>query len=219
MNTGSIRIVLIDEHLCFVESLAACIDFETDLCVVGTATNAEDALRLCLETAPDVAVFEVEAAGWATFDCVGELRSKLPQTKVLFLSTFVTEVLVTEALRLGARGYITKREPLGTVLQSIRQVAAGETCFSDEIREGLEFDPQRQSYSLRHKGQLSSLTPRQLEVLRFVASGNSVKEIARKLFVSQKSIDSHKYRVMQKLDLHDRVDLARYAIREGLVLP
>jgi len=219
MNTGPIRIVLVDEHLCFLESLAACIDFEDDLCVVGSATKAEDALTICLDTTPDVAVFEVEATGFGTFTCVEELRSKLPQTKVLFLSTFSTGVLVAEALRLAARGYMTKREPLGTVLQSIRKVAAGEMCFSDEIREGLEFNPQRRSYSLRHKGHLSSLTPRQLEVLRFVASGNSVKEIARKMFLSRKSIDSHKYRVMQKLGLHDRVELARYAIREGLVMP
>jgi DNA-binding NarL/FixJ family response regulator len=112
-----------------------------------------------------------------------------------------------------------KGEPIHNLAEAFLRAAAGEKTFSPAVAERLNYDPQTKRYSVKSETPLSSLTGRQLEVLRHLARGESVKEIARQMHLSQKSIDSHKYRIMNKLGIHDRVELARFAIREGLSNP
>jgi DNA-binding NarL/FixJ family response regulator len=112
-----------------------------------------------------------------------------------------------------------KGEPFQELVSAIERVAEGEWVFSQEVLDRLIFDQQSQEYAVRHESDLSALTSRQLEVLRHLACGQSVKEISQMMHLSQKSVDSHKYRIMNKLGIHDRVLLARFAIREGLMVP
>ena len=102
---------------------------------------------------------------------------------------------------------------------AILRAVAGESSFSPEVLERLNFNQETKRYSLKVESSLSTLTGRQVEVLRHLARGESVKEIARLMHLSHKSVDSHKYRIMNKLGIHDRVELARFAIREGLLTP
>lgn len=217
MRIATTRIVLIDDQRAFVDSLMSCIDAEPDLCIVGRGHSLADAERLCLTLESDVVVLEVELGGDATFELTARIRSERPGTKVVFLTSVTSEIMISEALRIGVQGYISKRESLATVIRSLHEVAAGGECYSAEIKRKLRFDPIHQTYTTAATGRLQSLTPRQLEVLRHLARGDSVKEVARKMFLSSKSIDSHKYRIMQRLGVRDRVHLARFAIREGLV--
>ncbi len=187
--------------------------------VAGAVTDAESAFRLILDTRPDVAVVGLNLPGRGSFDMVADLAARQNETNVLFLTDHLSDVFIDEALRLNARGYLMKHESVETVVKSIRRVADGETCFSTEIEQRLEYDSQQKTYKLHTKGHLQRLTSRQLEVLRYLARGRSVKETAKEMHLSAKSVDSHKYRIMKNLGIHDRVELARYAIREGLVLP
>ncbi|HUQ70299.1 MAG TPA: response regulator transcription factor, partial [Planctomycetaceae bacterium] len=132
---------------------------------------------------------------------------------------FLADIFIEQSLKLGFSGYLLKSEPLRELVSAIERVAAGEPVFSQAVAERLTFDPDKSQYVVRHESDLSALTLRQLEVLRHLACGQSVKEISHMMKLSQKSVDSHKYRIMNKLGIHDRVLLARFAIREGLMVP
>lgn len=219
MLMNPVRIVLVDQHLVLTESLASYINSSPNLQVVGVASDAESAMEIILEKRPEVVVFDTDLPGRSPFDASSEIYSKRLPTRVLFLTSHFSNVFVDQALRVHARGYLLKSEPSTYVVQCLERVAAGETCFSRPIQDRLEYDPQRRIYKLDPGNQLTSLTSRQLEVLRYLARGSSVKEVARKMHLSEKSVDSHKYRIMHKLNIHDRVELALYAVREGLTTP
>jgi DNA-binding NarL/FixJ family response regulator len=219
VQTTLIRVALIDDHLMFMESLAERINREAGMEVVGTAANGDTGLRMILEAEPDVVVLDVDLPGRGAFDVVDEVTARLKNTKVIFLTGFVSDVFVEQALRLRAHGYLLKEEPLSVLIEGIGRVCNGDACYSRVVENRMVFDSKRGRYTVHTESQLIKLTNRQLEVLRHLAKGESVKEVARTLHLSEKSVDSHKYRIMGKLGIHDRVELARYAIREGLTFP
>jgi len=218
MTISPIRVALIDDHRLVLDSLAHQIR-AAGMEVVCTATTAEDGLKQMVDGRPDVILLDVELPGRGSFDLASEIRSLFKSAKLLFLTGFSSDVLIDQALRLRASGYLMKFEPINVLLESIRAVAQGEIRFSREIEDRVTFDTVNKRYVLHTAHPLSDLTFRQLEVLRHLAKGESVKEVARLMQLSQKSIDSHKYRIMHKLGIHDRVELARFAFREGLLLP
>lgn len=219
MNITPIRIALVDDHQIMLDALAARLNADPQMQVVCKATNSDDGLRTVLETKPDVAIFDVELPGRGVFDIAAEIRTRQKSTRVLFLSGYLADVFIEHALKTKAHGYLMKGEPIEFLLESIRRVAAGELCFSKEVASRLDYDPARGRYKMRAESPFANLTSRQLEVLRHLVKGESVKEIAKSMHLSHKSVDSHKYRIMHKLGIHDRVQLTRYAIREGLTLP
>ena len=218
-STDLIRIVLVDDHLMLVDSLVSRFHRDTQIEVVGTATNADEGLSLILETEPDVVILDVELPGRGSFDIAEEISSRLKNTKMIFLTGYLSDIFIELALRVDAVGYLLKGEPIESLIHAIKKAARGEYCFSQSVQERLVYDQKRNRYSIQSQSMLTSLTSRQIEVLRHLARGKSVKEVARSMHLSEKSIDSHKYRIMHKLGIHDRVELARYSIREGLTLP
>lgn len=210
--------IIVDDHKVFVESLAALLDMDPAFTVVGTAYEADDGIETVVRTRPDVALFDVDFPGRDSFDVVPRLAKMVPQTRTAFLTAHVSDVFISQAIRMNARGYILKDEPSSEVRSAIQRIHAGEYAFSAAVRERLEWDAVTAEYSIRSNSMLCSLTVQQLSILRHLARGESVKEIATALGRSAKSIDSHKYRLMHRLGIHDRVELCRYAIREGLTL-
>lgn len=218
MTSDRIRISLIDGHRVVLESVALRLSQEPDLEIVATAMDSEKGVPAVLETVPDIMIqglnfeepFSLSTGVWAG----------LPKTKVLFLTAFQSDIYLEQALRIpSTRGYLLKEESVDTVISAIRRVAQGEYCFSPSVQQRLIYLPEEKRYSVAKETCLRELTSRQLEVLRHLARGQSVKEVARIMHLSEKSVDSHKYRIMNKLGIHDRVGLARYAIREGLLVP
>jgi DNA-binding NarL/FixJ family response regulator len=217
--TQLIRVAFIDDHLLLLETLAARIGSEPDFEVVGTAVDADAGLELVCTQRPDIAVYDVALPGRGTFDTISEIQDKAKETKTVFLTGYLSDVFIEHALAIGAYGYLMKGEPTGNLIDALRRIANGEQCLSRAVEERLVYDPVRQRYSVGRATGLAELTNRQLEVLRHLARGRSVKQVAKCMHLSEKSIDSHKYRIMHKLGIHDRVELACYAIREGLLLP
>ena len=129
------------------------------------------------------------------------------------------DIYVDQALRTKVAGYVLKTDTLANLVTAVQRVANGGTFFSEQIRERITLDPVTGQMKTQCESRLATLSDRQIEVLRNLAIGLSVKDVAKKMHISVKSVDSHKYRIMQALEIHDRVDLARYAIREGLVCP
>jgi len=219
MNANPIRIVLIEEQRVLLESLSARLQRIPDLEIIGTAGGSIEGLALVRQTEPAVVMLGIVNQDRSGFDIAAEATKRQRKLKIIFLTSRLTDVFLARAMRLDADGYLLKSEPLEFIIRSIRRVARGDRCFSHEVQKRLEFDSRRNRYSVSSENRLASLTSRQLEVLTRLSRGESVKEVAHGMHLSAKSVDSHKYRIMHKLGIHDRVHLARFAIREGLLQP
>lgn len=219
MKTSQVRVVLVDDHAMVRESLAERLSVNPQIEIVGMACDSDEAFQVIAEQKPDVALLDVNLPGRGAFDLADEVVSRLPDTRLIFVTGYQSDVYLAQALKLNVAGYLLKGEPIDFLTDAILKAMSGGVTFSPAVAERLAYDPETQQYSLKAESPLTSLTGRQLEVLKHLARGESVKEIARLMHLSQKSIDSHKYRIMNKLGIHDRVELARFAIREGLSSP
>ena len=218
MLRNPIRVVLIDSQELMLEGLRALLSVDPELQVVGTATTADAGAALVAKLRPDVAIFDVDFPGVDSFDVLPRVRQETPSTRILFLTAHLSDVCVNQALRLEGSGYILKDEPVARVIEAVKRVHAGGFAFSDRVQERLVFDAKQQSYALNTEKLLCGLTIQQLSILRHIARGESLAQMAIALNRSKKSIDCHRYRIMHKLDIHDRVELTLYAIREGLTV-
>jgi DNA-binding NarL/FixJ family response regulator len=213
---GNIRVLIVDDHALVRGALSERLGREPGLEVVGQAGDAEEAIRLTLDRNPDIVVMDIDMPGMICFDAARELAALRPDTRVIFLSAFLHDWYVQQALHVKARGYLTKREPPEKVITAIREVASGGAYFSDEVRSRIVVDRDGATLGEDAKSLVSTLTTREVEVLRYIARGLSKKEIANIMHISAKTVDKHSTNLMSKLQIHDRVELARYAIREGL---
>lgn len=216
-----VRVLLIDDHTLVRSTLANWLREAGGIEIVEQSGDAAEGLDAALRTRPDVVIMDIDMPGLLCFDAARTIRARLPETRLIFLSAFTHDRYISDALSVEASGYLTKGEPPEGVVDAIRTVAGGGTWFSKEIQdriiidgEGVRLGGQNENSAVATRGRL--LTRRETEVLRYIARGLSKKEIAATMHISVKTVDNHCTSVMAKLDIHDRVELARYAIREGL---
>lgn len=198
-------------------AISMLLNGQQDSEVVGVEATGEDGMRMLIEKRPKIAIVEVDLAGRSGFELAGDLAMRQRETKVIFFSASMPDIYIEQALRSKAAGYVLKTDSLASLLTAVQTVSKGGTFYSEPIRDRVSIDPATGSTRAQFESRMTQLSDRQLEVLRHLAYGLSVKDVAREMHISVKSVDSHKYRIMQSLGIHDRVDLARYAIREGLV--
>lgn len=214
---GNIRVVLVDSQQLVLDCLKDRLNSEPGLSVVGIAVTSDEGVAVVDDLMPDVVVMDMELSGRGVFEAICDLRCRHRQMKFLILTSLQSDILLAHALQVKANGYALKTEAVSTVIEAIRNVVSGLPFFSEIVRSRLHFNTEQNVYSLKTTQAASELTPRQMEVLRHLARGASVKEVAKLMHLSQKSVDSHKYRIMNKLGIHDRVDLTRFAIREQII--
>ena len=210
---------IVDDCPLLCEALTSLLQRELDFDVIGTSTDSDDGFRRIIDLKPNLVLCDVELPGRGAFTMAEEVLSRLPALNLVFFTDYVTDVFLDQSLRVNARGYLLKGERTQRIVEALRAASRGESCFSPEVLERMDYNPTVQKYLVRSNSYLLTLTNRQLEVLRHLARGESVKEVAKSMMLSERAIESHKYRIMQKLGIHDRVELARYAIREGLTVP
>jgi len=212
----AIRILLVDDHALVRDALSGQLSELVEFDIVGTASDAGEAMEVAFELKPDVIVMDIDMPGMICFDAAERIMTRLEEVKIIFLSAFFHDHYIEKALQTGASGYLHKSEPVDTLAMAIREVAAGGDYFSEEVR--LRVVKTEKGFSLGQgaKTRAQTLTDREIEVIRYLARGLTKKEIGKLMHLSPKTIESHSTRVMDKLDIHDRVELARYAIREGL---
>ena len=198
-------------------AISMLLNSQQDSEVVGVEATGEDGMRMLIEKRPKIAIVEVDLEGRSGFELAGDLVMRQRETKVIFYRSAMPDIYIEQALRSKAAGYVLKSDSLACLLTAVQAVAKGGTFYSEAIRDRVSIDPATGNTRAQFESRMTQLSDRQLEVLRHLAYGLSVKDVARKMHISVKSVDSHKYRIMQSLGIHDRVDLARYAIREGLV--
>lgn len=211
------RILLADDHALLRETLKSRLEQEPDMEVVASVGSTDEAIAHALQSTPDVAVLDIDMPGQYCFDAARTIKLRLPRTHILFLSAFHHDRYIEQAIAIEASGYLTKAEPPDRLIEAIRAIMSGATCYSPEIQARIVIDePGQHHLSPSARTRVSTLTQRELIVLRHVARGLSKKEIAALMNVTPSAIDRHCTRLMAKLDIHDRVGLARFAIREGL---
>lgn len=213
----SIRVVIADDHALVRESLSSRLDTEEDIEVTAVTADAEEALEAVIRHKPDILLIDIDMPGRSCFDVVGQLGGSAPDVQVVFLSAFWNDHYIEQALRLKARGCLTKFESPAEVAQALRQVHSGRRSYSQSISERLVIGGRGPELAAASTSRISALSDREREVLRFLAEGYSRREIARSMHLSTTTVATHTSNVMNKLDIHDRVELARFAIREGLV--
>lgn len=219
MSGPTLHVGIIDQQRIFVDALVYRLESEAGIEVVCAPDDAGLELAPIIASQPDLVILDAELPRSRAFDLACEIRRKVPAVRILFLTQYVNDLIIGEALRQKADGILSRDEPLVSLVRAIRQIGAGETAFSEAIEERLEFNPARRTYRLRVDGGINEFSERQLEILRYLARGESVKDVAQKLLISPKAVDNHKFRIMAKIGVNDKVSLALYAVREGLIRP
>jgi DNA-binding NarL/FixJ family response regulator len=214
--SGLIRVILADDHLLLRDMLAERLNALPDMRVVAACGNADEALVEARRHRPDVVILDIDMPGKLVFEAARAMRTELPDTRVLFLSAFFNDRFIEQALEVKAAGYLTKGEAPESVAQAIRKVHAGQVCFSPEVKRRIVIESDGVRLSSAPSTRIATLSNRELEVLRYLARAMSRKEIAQVMALSLHTVDRHTTNLMNKLDIHDRTRLCRFAIREGL---
>lgn len=206
-----IRIILVDDHAVVRTGYRRLLDAEPGLLVVGEAATADEANALVVRSAPDVALVDLSLKGSSGIEAIRGMLARSPKLKVLVLSMHDSAGHVTQALRSGAHGYLTKYCEPDEVIKGIRRIAAGQRVFSPEIAEVLARE------AIEGDTPLATLTPREFEVLRLLVHGESSNGIAGAMHLSPKTILNYLSLIRQKLDADSDFKLLHLAARHGLV--
>jgi len=213
-----IRIMLVDDHTMVREALRVVLEQDKSMEVVAAVGDGETALRLADELAPTVVVMDVALPGQSGIETTRRLLARHPQIKVLALSTYLDRRIIQQMLDVGASGYIAKSAAGAELKQGIRNVVAGRSYLCSEVA-ALVADGLRDRRSAGGQPEPSSLSRREVQVATLLAEGKSAPDIAAELHIAPSTVDVHRRNLMRKLELHNVVELTRYAIRTGLVLP
>ncbi len=211
-----VSILVVDDHALVRGTLARRLEDEPDMAVVASVGNADTAVAEATHLSPDIVLMDIDMPGLRCFDGAKMIQARCPNARIVFLSAFFHDRYIEQALAVKAWGYITKNEPAESVVQAIRNVSSGVAYYSPEVQARVVFDVSGARMGGKGHARSALLSDREMEVLRHLARGMSKKEIARTLHLSVHTVTRHTANLMDKLDIHDRVELARYAIREGL---
>lgn len=213
-----IRVLLADDHGVVRKGLRFLLEQEQDVAVAGEASDGREAVRLAKELQPDVIVMDIAMPQLNGIDATAQVMKVSPQSGVLILSMHSDESYILRALEAGAKGFILKETAEEYLLTAIRAVAQGKPFFSPAIAQTLLEDYMR---NLQQRGQQDSyslLTDREKEVLQLLAEGRSNKEVATLLDLSVYTVETHRTRIMQKLNLHNTAELVLYAVRKKIIV-
>jgi two-component system, NarL family, response regulator NreC len=220
-----IRILLADDHAVLRAGLKALLSAQADMEVVGEAGDGLEALEESERLQPDVVLADVGMPGLTGLELTRRLKESLPNARVLILTVHEDQSFLHRALRAGAAGYLVKRAAEEDLLAGIRAVARGEAFLLPSMTRGLIEDFVRRTSRKGAKtpdvgespGQYDGLTPREVQVLGLIAQGYSNVQIGETLVISVKTVETHRARIVDKLGLHSRVELVRYAMSKGLL--
>jgi DNA-binding NarL/FixJ family response regulator len=212
------RILLADDHALVRRGLRLVLDAEPDLEVVAEAGDGAEAVQLGLEPEVDLAIVDISMPRMTGLQAVAELHQRRPQLRTLILSMHENERYLYEALKAGASGYVLKTVADRDLVEACRAAMRGEAFLYPGAMTSLIRDYLSQARD-HERIREDPLTPREREVVKLIAESYSTKQIADTLVISEKTVERHRANVLEKLGMHDRVELTRYAIRRGLVEP
>jgi len=218
MNTAKrITVLLADDHTVVREGLRTLLEAEGDIEVVGEAATGREAVALARKTRPSVVVMDIAMPLLNGLEATRQIRKALPETRILILSAHNDDAYVDQVMRLGASGYLIKQTSARVLSQAVREIQKGNTFFSPTIARSAQDYGRSRDHGRLMKKQGARLSSREVEVLQLIAEGKANKQVAAELGISVKTVEKHRQRVMQKLNIHDTAGLTRYAIAAGII--
>ena len=214
--TSKIRILIADDHTLLRNGICALLENEPDMTTVGEVSDGREAVRLAGQLKPNVVLMDIAMPLLNGLEATRQIKSEHPEINVLVLTMYDNEEYFREMLEVGASGYIIKRAAASELVSAIRAVNNGEAVLSPTITRLVLED--YLNHDLRnHRDDPNAISAREREVLQLIAEGKTSREIAEILHLSVKTVQSHRTSLMQKLDLHDRGDLIKYAIQKKII--
>ena len=209
----AINLILADDHELVRQGLRSLLERE-GFVIAGEASDGQEALRLTERVCPDIAILDIAMPNLNGVDAAREIGKLPTPPKTILLTRHDEDQYVIESLRAGVRGYVLKSQVATDLVQAIRQVSRGDVYLSPGISKTVA-----EAFLAKSEFPTDPLTSRERQVLQLISEGKSTKEVANQLGISTKTAESHRTRLMQKLDIHEIASLVRYAIRRGLVQP
>ena len=210
-----IKCIVVDDHTLFRDGLRRVLESEADIQVIGEASDAAGALQQIRVLRPDVVLMDIGMPGMSSFEAARLVDKHCPGTRLIFLTMYEDEEYLLQCLSVGAAGYVLKDAPAPKLISAVREVYQGRKYLSPQVLDKL--------VDVRARGgspglaRSAILTPREREVIKMIAEGNSVKEIANLLGLSIKTVEAHKFNLMRKLNIHNKAQLVTYAIQRKIV--
>ena len=210
-----ISIILVDDHVIMRDGLRHLLSEESDIEVVGEADNGREAVKLALEKKPDIVIMDIAMQDMNGIEATRQIKSENPDIKIIALSMHSERQIVVGVFRAGASGYLLKDSSSLELVDAIRTIYLGRKYLSQKISDIIL---QEISDVKKETGEIGVdiLTNRECEILQLISEGNSTKKIADVLFISPKTVESHRANIMDKLNIHNIPELTKYAIRAGL---
>src|SRR3982751_4877343 len=216
-GTEPIRVIIVDDQELFRRGLTMLMDAEPGLDVVGEAGDGQTGIELASRVAPDVGLLDVRMPKISGIEACVAIKEAVPASKILMLTVSDEESDLYEAVKSGANGYLLKDSSIEEVAQAVRVVADGQSLISPSMAVKLIDEFKQMSQPDRSAVPGFRLTERELEVLRLVAKGMNNREIAKQLFISENTVKNHVRNLLEKLQLHSRMEAVLYAVREKIV--
>lgn len=212
-----IRVLVVDDHTVVRDGICALLALAPDIEVVGEAGDGRKALEKVQELLPDVVLMDVAMPSMGGLETTRRIRKDFPNVKVLVLTQYADKEYVFPAIEAGANGFISKTSASSEIATGIRSVHRGDSFLSPSIAKLLVENYQLISGSREKTDPYDQLTDREREVLKLLAEGHTAQEIAAILQISPKTVDGYKTSLMDKLGIHNRIDLVKYALRKGII--
>jgi len=216
METRKIRVLLAEDHTIVRQGIAALLGAESDMEVVGEACNGLEAIELAKKLSPEVILMDIGMRQLNGLEATREIKKLFPSMKILVLTMHENEEWIFQILKAGASGYLIKDSAMTDLTSALRAVYQGDSYLSPSISKMVIEEYIRKAESGEKKGVEDLLSGREREILQLIAEGNSVPQISSLLCISKKTVEAHKTHIMEKLNIHDKVGLIKYAIRNGL---
>jgi DNA-binding NarL/FixJ family response regulator len=212
----SISVIIIDDHAVVRDGLRLLIETQSDMKVVDEASNGRGAVRQALRTNPDIVVMDLAMPELNGIEATRQIRENCPTTKVIILSMHSSSEHIFQALKAGANGYLLKESAGAEVINAIRSVHSGKRYLSEKIGDQMIDEYISHRGIVEPTSPLSKLSSREREILQLVAEGKSSADIAQTLFISPKTVETYRSRLMQKLCINDLSSLIKFAIQHGI---
>jgi two-component system, NarL family, invasion response regulator UvrY len=208
-----IKVLIADDHALFREGLEQILTDQPDIVVAAKASNGPEVLERVAKHEYDILLLDIAMPGMSGLDVLKQLRSLKPKLRVLILSMYPEEQYAVRAIKAGAVGYLTKQSASGELIKAIRKVSAGGTYISSSITEKLIFDLEPDTGRPLHE----KLSDREYQIFCMIARGKAVGKIAQELFLSVKTVSTHRVHILEKMKMETNAELTNYAIKHKLV--
>jgi DNA-binding NarL/FixJ family response regulator len=212
-----IRVLVVDDHTIVRDGICALLALAGDIEVVGEAANGSEALKMAKELTPDVVLMDIAMPIMGGLEATRRIRKEFPQTKILVLTQYDDKEYVFPVIESGASGFISKAAASSELASGIRSVHQGDSYLSPSVTKLLVENYQHAASERASQDPYDQLTERERDVLKLLAEGYSTQEIADILVITPKTVEGHKTNLMAKLDIHNRIDLVKYALRKGII--